>query len=607
MKISALFEIIKRNEWAFIGLALIVLITLALTGFSRCMGVNACNWLTDPPQSTLDALFFSMQMLVMGYGGVHGIDAPWQIQIARFGFPLLSFYSIIAAVIRLASYRHTKFRVRFWDDHIVFCGCDNQGRALIREYLKQTQPKKIVVISVEDHPDNVIFEKSGVVFLKEDAKLPVSLRQARVMAACCVYIMTGFDQANLEIFCTLKDIIDTTERSSRVVGQRSCLVHLYDNSLKALVDQDLYENRKIWNDKGWDIRTLNTLETSARFLLTSEFGPHHFVAADEQPHVLVLGHSWLAEQIIIQGASIGHYPNSRRLRVTYVAEDADQLRDMIFASYPVLDPKRYTHLGWTRQESDLLPVIDTCFISKSPECLSGELYEQIADSGKLAVAYICHPDYEHALRVLSVLKSNLGLPGNNLNSLPMLVLCDLDGKMNEYVHNDTNSRVFDALSASVRLKDSEVVIHGVREDWARSIHEHYLELYGGDPWDELAEGIRDSNRQSADHWQIKLDLLGNGKPSDFMPNLDDHRDMLMRLEHDRWCAERLMNGWRYCDKPEGNDKQKEAKAKKMNWCLCDYDELSAEDQQKDKDVCDIAAKLHVLMDAKSRNILYRPK
>lgn len=603
MKISNIFEIVKRHQWVFIGLVLTGLLILSLIGFSRCMGANACGWLTDPPQSTLDALFYSMQMLVMGYGGVHGSEAPWQIQIARFGFPLLSFYSIIAAAIKLASYRQMKLRVRFWKEHIVLCGCDNQGRALINEYLKQAHPKSIVVIDAEVHPDNVLFEKSGVVFIKEDAKLIESLRTARVMAARCVYVMTGSDHVNLEIFDSLKNLINEDGSCSANEKPRSCFVHINDGSLKSLVDEDLFDNRKIWNGKGWEIRTLNTFGSSARVLLTSDLAPHHFISEDQQPHVLVLGNSWLAEQIIIQGASIGHYPNGRRLRVTYVAEDADQMRDMLFARYPALDPQRFAHLGWTRQESGLLPVIDTCFIAKSPECMTGELYKQITASCKLSVAYICHPDYERALRILSALKSNLVFQREGKNSSPMLVLCDLHGNMNEYVHKDANSRVFDALSASVKLKEGEAVIQGVREDWARTINNHYRKLYGGQLWDELPEGMRDSNRQSADHWQIKLDLLRKGKASDFILNLDDHRDMLMRLEHDRWCAERFMSGWRYCDKPESKDKQKEAKAKKLNWCLCPFDELSPEDQQKDKDVCDIAAKLHGLLDAKSENVL----
>ena len=69
-------------------------------------------------------------------------------------------------------------------------------------------------------------------------------------------------------------------------------------------------------------------------------------------------------------------------------------------------------------------------------------------------------------------------------------------------------------------------------------------------WDSLPVDMRDSNRQTADHLAVKLRMVGcHEDDGDLTKRLVDLEageiEVLARMEHARWCAERFIAGWRY--------------------------------------------------------------
>ena len=83
-------------------------------------------------------------------------------------------------------------------------------------------------------------------------------------------------------------------------------------------------------------------------------------------------------------------------------------------------------------------------------------------------------------------------------------------------------------------------LHGAYENRGR---DGYIELgseASGVRWAILPESLWAANRAAASHIPVKLADAGDADPR-------DDRDLLERMsetEHDRWCAERLLNGWR---------------------------------------------------------------
>jgi uncharacterized membrane protein len=123
----------------------------------------------------------------------------------------------------------------------------------------------------------------------------------------------------------------------------------------------------------------------------------------------------------------------------------------------------------------------------------------------------------------------------------------------------------------------------VTDRLARAIHQAYLEVPGSTPgmrlWEELSEELRASNRAQARHVGEKLAALGCIMVPTFDPALtfaldDDEVQLLARLEHERWMAERLAQGYAYGPVREG----------RFHPDLVSWEELSDEARAKDVEV-----------------------
>ncbi len=107
-------------------------------------------------------------------------------------------------------------------------------------------------------------------------------------------------------------------------------------------------------------------------------------------------------------------------------------------------------------------------------------------------------------------------------------------------------------------------------------------------WSLLDETFRQASRAAADHLPIKLRAVGR----ELVP-LDDPREpdaalsaeqleSLARIEHDRWMAERLLNGWSFA--PERDDR-----ALRHN-LLVPWEQLPEADRYIDRDMIQNAAR-----------------
>jgi len=112
----------------------------------------------------------------------------------------------------------------------------------------------------------------------------------------------------------------------------------------------------------------------------------------------------------------------------------------------------------------------------------------------------------------------------------------------------------------LRLVVRDVLLGAAREVLAKAFHEKYLEDQEGkklvsdpsmQPWDELSDNLKESNRKEADHIPEKLRVVGCG----FAPVVDrepaifefspQEVEILAEMEHERWVSERLLDGWVY--------------------------------------------------------------
>lgn len=140
------------------------------------------------------------------------------------------------------------------------------------------------------------------------------------------------------------------------------------------------------------------------------------------------------------------------------------------------------------------------------------------------------------------------------------------------------------ISLNIPIEDSSL-----REILAENIHKEYQknqyeEFKNNDPstrnWEELNESLRNSNLQQADHIFRKLQEISynlrkvEDKEINIIEFSDEEVEIMSEMEHGRWNAERLLDGWTW-----GKEKDVE---KKISPYLVSWDELSEEVREWDR-------------------------
>jgi len=124
------------------------------------------------------------------------------------------------------------------------------------------------------------------------------------------------------------------------------------------------------------------------------------------------------------------------------------------------------------------------------------------------------------------------------------------------------------------------IVEASSDKLAKFIHNAYNSHYGkGTKWQNLTETYRDANRGAADHIAVKLASLGYFIPQDpsnwsQQVDLTENQELLAKLEHNHWYAERRLNGWQYGPKRDDN--------RKIHPCLIPYEQLPEPEKQKDR-------------------------
>jgi|JI6StandDraft_1071083.scaffolds.fasta_scaffold01460_5 hypothetical protein len=523
-----------RRRWRFIQWPLIW--ALAVTAF--VLGVNGFAHLpARAPMSLADDVYSTLQLFVLNVSFTGPLN--WQLEVARFLAPGVMAYTATQALLVLFREQLKLLRLRFTMGHVVVCGLGRTGYKVVADLLRHGE--RVVVIEEDRENDwTAMCEGLGATILIGDATDAHVLSQARVGLARLLVVVCGNDGVNVEVAIRSYEL----KRNAGSGPVLECQVHIVEPDLRAL-----FKEHRVFTDTGDRLRValFNIYDSSSRLLLRRHPLDRERIGPDDPRtvHLIIIGFGFMGESLLLQAARGSHFANGQRLQVTVVDRDPLHHQRCLLRRFPKLDA-----------------VCDVTFLAREADdpATLAEITAFCAKTDMLTTTAVCFDDDTRSLSFSLAL-----LPKIKPLLVPVLLRMSSDGGLTTLLDADIASKSLAGLVKPFPVigfsSEGEVLLHREMDAGAIAVHEDYRAKRrqdghdASDPslndWDQLDEDLKDSCRQQADHIEIKLRALGLAITADkkagpsvttFTP---EEVEILARMEHDRWNADRFLAGWIY--------------------------------------------------------------
>jgi Trk K+ transport system NAD-binding subunit len=498
-------------------------------------------------RSPLTLLYLTLQLFVLESGAVGG-PVPWYLDVARFIAPIVPAWALVQALGVIFRDQLRAVCLSRSSGHTVICGLGQRGMQLVRDF--SSEGDKVVVIEGDEANDEIrVCEELGATVVVGNAEDPALLTTVGAAHARHIVAVCSDDGTNVEIATSAHALVEGLPEEAAV----RCLVHMVDLRLC-----DLLNRHRMFRDTAdaFTARIFSVYDNTARMLWQEHMLERDLTGPEDSRnvHLLVVGLGQMGESVLLQAVRMGHFANGRPLRVTVVDRQAGKRRTGLLQRYPNLEQACDVQFV----EAD---VEGPGFLTEAAEWTGGP--------DTITTVAVCFDDdsasFACALNMAEQLEDE---------SVPILVRLSSDGGLASLLQNGTGGDVAGRLHAFGAISRScarDVLLDEKLDIFARAIHEDYIAnrqregtYEAANPahfaWDRLDEGFRDSNRQQADHIPVKLRTIGcysaageTGKePVDEFT--DEEVELLSKMEHARWNAERLLAGWVYG--PERDNRRK---------------------------------------------------
>lgn len=542
---------------------------LGFWGFQEKAGDARWQWHT-----IWESAFRTLQLLTTQFPRELGEqDIPVQLQIARFAMPLFAAWFSLGALLRRLNRPIAAFTAGRAHDHVVLIGESDVAVALARAFRRLGRPVVAIVARPPTEAGTTRMEQASARVVFGDFRSDTVLRRAAVARAAILIQPedTGTDAVLLAIAAARLCRSARPRASDPLV----LVMRLGHRELRALVRNQIAASLRALGSPV-TLRLYVREQTLARSLLS------RFPADWAQPpdahdlHVAIVGLGYMGGELLLQLARTAVPLPPRRAVVTVLDRNANGLRDQLFADYPGLPQ-----------------CLDLRFVQAeiSASAISAEQIEAWFGGPTAASAiYVCCGDDSLNLSIALGVRRAC-----SRHKTPAPAIFVYQGESHSLVEGlaelhepnfDTTRIVpFGAVSEEADpffLVDEEIDV------LARAVHEQYLASRTPDakplpaavPWQHLEETYRAASRSQADHlpaklrtlrWHAKLEAVPSPMPA-IDPSL---LETMAAQEHDRWCRELWLAGWRY-----GADRND---AERTHSALADYEKLADGVKKFDRD------------------------
>lgn len=525
-----------------------------------CLGYTQYYQAIPLQVSILDILYDTLSLFVFQFNGQPG-SVPWPLEIGRWLAPLSLSYTAVKTLIALLGERVDRWKVSWLRNHAVIYGLNERTQNSIKSFLAEGIP--VVVVSVEDNNPMAgwVKKQGGYVFQGKALDL-THLDRCGIEKAKYLLGATNTDRLNIEILhrgCTMRQNTPHAPRlqAAAEIRNPALATSLYDH---AIFTKD-YRN--------FSARVINYLAMNGRFILQNH-GPHREIRtlrSKKKPlKIMLLGDHDLLSYLVLRFATIGYYGNPP-LRICMAGPGAEQCRNRLVGTNSVITQ-----------------LLDLQALDIDLSLLNIESSKQLLDDFSPDLIYLCASQLESVLVWIQTLKKL---------SIKVPVICTCTSILTEHImieelRDDSHFTFYDMDQKSTHF---ETIFNARQDQLANKIHDNYVQQQTAQgessktnaslvSWDLLPENLKDSNRNQADHLDIKCTLLTNMEDysaEDVRLKLTPESvEWLAKMEHDRWFAEKLLSGWRYTEGCKDNDLR-------LSPSLVPWNELPEIERQKDRD------------------------
>jgi hypothetical protein len=535
---------------------------LGLVGFKQYLqGQNVYG------HEPVDLVYYSFQLFVLDASPLQSAtNLPVPLEIARFAAPAVTVYLILLTVQEVFADRLMQARIRFSRDHSILCGPYDTVQQLADQIRREIGGKVVIVSSRARRTP-----RRGPLHVVGDPRQRHVLERAGLHRAREIIVVGSDSVLNAEVAIAVHAI--NREKGSAV----TCYAEAQENELfEAFVGQEVGP------------REVNRLDTFNRHDRTARALLDHLPPSppsDPRSAVVVIGYSGLGRALVdhlVQFWS-GDVGAAEAVPHLHVLDPDAQVGAVLrrYADSPgqVIVSARQFDPAWLTTIDDLL-VPGTDGTGSVPDrvyvCLND-------DAAGIAVG-------DAALHLLANHKTTIIVAVPHSRVLGHAAgVTGLKGSGPPAARTIGAARLV-LVNVVKTVYTIAAMRTGMNEQLAMAIHETYLAHMRGrsdtvetqdsaQPWDQLAEPFKDSNREQA--WDIgrKLAMIGlsaipTGGSNGLVTLSEEDVEKLAKAEHRRWMNERTSKGWRHGLLRDDN--------RKLHPNLVDWELLSEDTREKDR-------------------------
>ncbi len=590
-----------------------IIILVCLVSFTLVLGVygfSAIYQTKDEGSFTLitkwfDVLYETLKLFSLSSSPDDDVTKHWAISIARFTAACSVFFSIaFAAVLAAGNWFKANVMARFYHEHCIICGLNEQSSFLIDDLLRR---KHHVIVIEDDHTNPLIaeYKQTAATLILGDANKIDVLLKASLLKAKQLVTMTNCDLNNLDI---LKTVVE-----SEYSPQLECYIGI-DNvmSYKLFEPGAFYSIENIKRQSsGLLINMFNLNELVAIELVQSmHLGKKiDTVSENAKPvQILIIGFDQIGEAILRELLLLSHFANQVKVEITIMSDEPTDffeshhqvhanangngldLWDIHFvsSSHNPENPSDFNHIiACNKNENhalkDILRIYDLCTVKQLREIDSttsfhyynkldhdiqhqqirsfgairkNASFDQLIDSSKEALAKRSHEMYA---------KTKLGLESEDPRAIVMALEKHDQQESNPNAWlNWVNQPLFKRRSNFTEKRHIPMKLLAFGGEMPNKIITELNEEFENDSSCDFLPFFKefdDLDKQLIGNWiryikqELKLDEA----------EITSRFHGLARAEHNRWNAFHVVNNWRY-----GEQKNE---ALKTHDCLLNWKDL----------------------------------